>query len=134
MTTDVYNLKNFRGSRAVNNSRKTKKGTMSVIYSEKGKRLTFSKEVLNLLKHEGEIQISYSERFLAISESFDKSFPTYTFGNRGIIYNTELVKELVAHFNLDFTRSACLTFKIDNVKQSSGKRIVYIKMKPEIED
>lgn len=89
-------------------------GVCTVVNSKKnGKRVTFSKDVMERLGNPESIELSFTEDGVAIAEKIPEngvSFGIRKSGHKGVIYSAGLVEEITEVFNLNFEDRVSITF------------------------
>ena len=100
-------------------------GVLSVINSKSNsKRVSLSKDIMEYLDIEEEIQIGFLDDKIIIGETLseeDKSHRVRRSKHKGIIYSSELVQEISDRFNLDFEDRVSITFyEAEHLKTEKG--------------
>lgn len=88
-------------------------GVMSIVKAKTGNRQTLSKELLQELNNPERVQIAFTEGSVIIGERLpnnNSSFNVKISGAKGIIYSSQLVKEITDWFELDFSNRTSITF------------------------
>lgn len=127
---------NFMPMNSVQNvkNRRVVGGVMSVVLSEKnGKRLVFSKELIDELCVEDELYIMHNGKSIMLSSEPLLGCPepfilrAYS-ADRKVLYCADLVKEVAKILDLDFTDCVCrtLTNVEYNEDQASGNVLAII--------
>ena len=107
-------------------------GVMSIVKARTGNRNTLSKELLDKLNNPQKIQISYTEDSVIICEKLpnnNSSFNVKISGAKGIIYSTQLVKEIAELFGLDFSDRTSITFNEVEYVLNEESPVAIIKIK-----
>ena len=107
-------------------------GVMSIVKARTGNRNTLSKELLDKLNNPQKIQISYTEDSVIIGEKLpnnNSSFNVKISGAKGIIYSTQLVKEIAELFGLDFSDRTSITFNEVEYVLNEESPVAIIKIK-----
>jgi hypothetical protein len=85
-------------------SRTSNGGGITIVNSKNGKRVEFSKAILNSLYNPETVTIFFLDEELIIMNATEKSaFPIRTMGARKVIYNAALVHEIQDRYSLDFS-------------------------------
>lgn len=88
-------------------------GVMSIVKARTGNRQTLSKQLLEELNNPQSVQEAFTEDCIIIGERLPKNSSLFNIkrsGNKGIIYSTQLVKEIAELFDLDFSDRTSITF------------------------
>ncbi|MCM3625509.1 hypothetical protein M4D70_25360 [Brevibacillus borstelensis] len=105
-------------------------GVASVIKTPKnGNRMTKSKELMEKLGFPERVQISFTDREIAIAEELpnnDNYFTVKKQKSKGVIYSASLVKEITERFGLDFSDKVSITFHKVRYVQSGQKTVAII--------
>lgn len=107
-------------------------GVMSIIKARTGNRQTLSKELLEELNNPEKVQIAFTEDSVIIGEKLpnnDNYFSLKISGNKGIIYSTQLVKEIAELFDLDYSNKTSITFNEVEYAQNEGYPVAIVKIK-----
>lgn len=126
-------LSDFKPSTCQDTKRIKGTGGLSIVYSGNGKRVAINQGMSEQLGHPTSLQIGMNDHILAIGESLGDTHTDYTLteqGNYRIIYNSELVKDLIDYYALDFSNRTSRTFPILDVQDVDGSVVVYIDMAP----
>lgn len=132
MSEKSIDLDDFKGVKS-NHHRRTV-GGLTIVHSKNGYRLNLSyAKILKHLDDPETVQLAYSDDMLAIGTDLEESLTDYrlsgTTKNKHI-YNKQLVKELINHFELDFENRTSRSFKVAKVQEyEDDTTIVFIQMK-----
>ncbi|MBS4207122.1 hypothetical protein [Bacillus sp. FJAT-50079] len=126
-------LTEFEASTCEAKSRAGRKGGLTIVYSDNGKRLSLSMSILNHLSDLNFVQISYSDNLIAVANYLGEVNTKYAIKKNGNIYNAEIVRELIDRYKLDFSNRTSLTFPVFEVQETKNGEVIYIKMKPSME-
>lgn len=111
----------------VNKGNSRGKGGVTLVYHENGKRIEFSKIVFEKLGNPTALDFSYCDEYLVITSSSDGNL-VKEMGAKKVIYNAELVKDILNHFNIDFSEQSCFTFsEFDFVEEMENSIAVKIR-------
>lgn len=131
-------IENFEPSDAPNTKRTkgTQNGGLSVVCTEKhGNRIGLNQaHILDYLSDPDRIQISFSDRYVAIGTYISEENPTYNIGRsgkNGVLYNSGLVRKIVRRFDLDFSERSSRTYPVFEIQEYDTGNIVFIDMLPE---
>ncbi|WP_337019534.1 hypothetical protein [Oceanobacillus massiliensis] len=131
------NLGDFESSVCEDKRRSVSAGGFSVIHSNNGNRVILNeKKVLHYLAEQDAVQIAYSAKYLAVANFISENNTDYTLsksGKNGVIYNSELVKEIVERYDLDFSDRTSQTFPVYEAQEMESGTVVFIDMKPDEE-
>lgn len=109
-----FDLSQFRpsSSKRVNRCSQTS-GVVSIINSKKnGKRFSMSSDLWKALGNPSFVQFTFGNSSFAVAagiENDEKSFPVKKSGNKGLVYSGDLVKEITAELNLNFSQRTSIT-------------------------
>lgn len=134
-----FKVEELKASKSVDVSRTTRntQGGLNLVYTEKfGKRIGINQaKILDYLTDPTSIQFSYyKERYLVIGNNISNDNPKYSVrrnGNNGVVYNSELVKEVIDYFNLDFSHRSSKTYPVVDIQETEEGNRVVIDMRPE---
>ena len=128
-----YSLEDFKSSTSKTIPKiTTEAGAMSVINSKNGKRVPFSKDVMNELNNPESVSISFSDESLAVAERLpnnNNQLKVKNIGNKGVIYSAGLVSEITDKYGLDFSNRTSITFSEVNYIENNGCTVAIIKIK-----
>jgi len=115
---------------------KSAKGVCTVISSQKnGKRVTLSKEIMELLNNPASIEIGFTKDGIVVATELPENgeeFSLGKIGNKGVIYSSQLVEEITELFHLDFQDRVSITFtEAEEVNDESDNLIIKILAKQE---
>ena len=103
------------------------KPSISLVYTARnGKRLSVSNTLFNLLGKPAELAIALTENELALGGDLPMQAQKYAFSpdkHSNIIYRSEVVAGIVAHFGLDFTGKSSMAFtniRMDSFTNADG--------------
>ncbi|MFD1031859.1 hypothetical protein [Metaplanococcus flavidus] len=134
--SNVPDLAEFEASTCTDSTRETGTGGMSIIYSANGKRLALNASIMNALSQPGSIQISYAGHVLALANFIGETNTDYKLkksGKTGVLYNTQLIHEIVERYELDYENRTSLTFPVIGTEERDGEVIVFIQMTPRVQ-
>lgn len=86
-------------------------GGISIVNSNCGKRIEFSKKVLVALGEPQNVQLLFNQKYLIIRAADQQGFPLKKMGARKVIYSAGLVGEVTGKFSLDFSNRTCISFQ-----------------------
>lgn len=128
-----YSLEDFKSSTSKTMPKiTTEAGVMSIINSKNGKRVTFSKDVINELNNPESVSISFSDESLAVAERLpnnNNQLKIKSIGNKGVVYSAGLVSEITDKYGLDFSIRTSITFSEVNYIENNGCTVAIIKIK-----
>lgn len=102
-------------------------GSITLVYHNCGKRIEFSRNVLNMLGNPDYVNISYTDEYLLIS-SANEGFALKSMALRKVIYCASLTKEILDHYSIDYENQTCFTFTdIDTIEGEEKTIAVKIK-------
>jgi Holliday junction resolvasome RuvABC endonuclease subunit len=96
-----------------NNRASGEVGVMSIVKAKTGNRSTLARKLLKKLNNPEKVQAAFTEDSVIIGEKLpnnNSSFNIKISGAKGIIYSTQLVKEIAELFGLDFSDRTSITF------------------------
>jgi hypothetical protein len=110
---------------------KSANGVCTVVNSEKnGKRVTLSKEIMELLNNPVSIEIGFTEDGIAVAKKLPENGVEFSLrknGNKGVIYSSQLVEEITELFDLDFQDRVSITFtEAEEVNDDSDNLLIKI--------
>ncbi|SDM42742.1 hypothetical protein [Sediminibacillus halophilus] len=130
---DSLDVTKFEASTCTDKNRSVRKGGVTVVYSDNGKRLSLNTSILEQLSDLTSVQIAYSDKLIAIANYLGESNTNYALkknGKSNAIYNAVLVKEIIERYNLDYSNRTSLTFPVYKVQETDKGKVVYIDMNP----
>ena len=132
---DEYDLSTIVevNARAHNARSSTGRGAISIINTEHhGRRISFSPDVLEKIGNPETVQIALNKDGIFVGRelpSCNMYFPVKRKGtSAGIVYNTDLVKNIANNFSLDFNGRASRTFYKTKVIRNDNDILVLIYM------
>lgn len=130
-----YDFNSFQPSEAkqIQNSLR-EEGVISVVSNKNCKRVSISKKLAEQLRKPKEVVISYSNDKIVIGTTLPNNsnyFNVKYVGNKGIIYSSELVKEIEARYGLDFSNRTSITFSEVEYAKYEVYKVAIITMKEE---
>lgn len=110
-----YNLENFKASKSKQKSTtRSNQGAITIVNTKKnGKRIVFSKNILDELGNPPKILISCSDKEIAIGERLhdnENYLNIKYYKSKGILYSSGIVNELTEIYKLDFSNRTSITF------------------------
>lgn len=100
-------------------------GGLTLIYHDKGKRIEFSKRVIEMLNHPKYIKFCFTDEYLVLVSVNEEDDCANFVKNksekepdRKVIYNANLVKEILEHFKMDYSAQTSFTF--NNIEAVDG--------------
>ena len=115
------------------NSRVAGSGIITIVNSKKnGKRITFSKELMEELEEPKAVQISFHDHEIAVGEDLpnnDHYFHPKKYGVKGVVYSADLVQEITNRFGLDFSDRVSITLVDVQYVTNNQKKVAIIKVK-----
>lgn len=113
-------------------SRIPEAGVLTVVNSEKnGNRVAIAREVHQKLRETPSIQIGFTKGCMLLGEHLGDSYTSHPLKKQGakqIIYNKELVQQITAHMQLDFSDRTSITFHTVTYKKRDGHVIAIISL------
>lgn len=88
-------------------------GGVTLVYHDKGKRIELSNRVLEMLGNPTHIKFFFADdNLVLISATEDEKGSNIikSMLTRKVIYNANLVKEILEHFEIDYKGKKCFTF------------------------
>lgn len=110
-------------------------GVLTMINSENnGKRITFNREVQQLLNHPNTIQVGFLDNYLLLGEHLDPEATSYNLkkqGAKAVLYNKALVEEIIERFNIKYTENKVSKtfYEAKCTNDEEGNPIVVVKVK-----
>lgn len=102
-------------------------GGLTIIYHKSGKRIVFSKRVCDMLGSPENVNMLMSDEYLIILAENNGRYKLKDTKNQKVIYNANLIVEILTHFNIEYDEHFCKTFSsIEEVENT--KNAVAIKM------
>lgn len=102
-------------------------GGISIINSNCGKRIEFSKKVLVALGEPENVQLLFNEKYLIIKSADQQGFSLKKMGARKVIYSAGLVGEVTGKFSLDFSNRTCISFQdYTEINDGSATAVAFI--------
>lgn len=93
---------------------KSANGVCTIVNSKKnGKRVTFSKDVMELFDNPESLEIGFTADGIVLAKKLPENgveFRVKKIGNKGVIYSSSLVQEITELFVLDFSDKVAITF------------------------
>ena len=130
-----YDFSSFQPSEAKQNSNCLREeGVISIVSNKSCKRVIMSKKLIEKLRKPKEVVISYSDEEIVIGTKLPNNlnyFSVKYVGNKGVIYSSELVKEIEARYGLDFSNRTSITFSEVEYAKYEVYKVAIITMKEE---
>lgn len=106
-------------------------GGITLVYHNKGKRIELSNRVLEMLENPTYIKFFFKENNLILISGLEDEEGANIIkcmGNRKVVYNANLVKEIIEHFKIDYQSKSSFTF--NNIEAIDGiENAVAVKIK-----
>ncbi|MFR4998366.1 MAG: hypothetical protein ACLUDK_14235 [Clostridium paraputrificum] len=127
-----YDLSSFipSSSRGIEKAT-TRNGVMSIIYAKTGKRVNIDKKLLNTIGCESTVKFSFNDNLVAIAKELPNNNNCFNIKlgkSRGNIYSSDLVKELIKKYSLDFTNRTSITFNDVEYVDVEGIKVAIVKV------
>ncbi|HAT4290000.1 TPA: hypothetical protein I9061_002535 [Clostridium perfringens] len=133
-----YDFNSFQPSEAKQSQNCLRKeGVISIVSNKSCKRVSISKKLLEELRNPKEVVISYSNDKIVIGTTLPNNsnyFNVKYVRNKGMIYSSELVKEIEAIYGLDFSNRTSITFSEVEYAKYEVYKVAIITMKKEGEN
>lgn len=111
------------------NSRTTAKSNLTIVCSDKCKRIELSKELHDYFGNYEKFGFSFDkESSVLYVYADDEGIPVKTTKNKAVIYNAALVAEIIERFSLDFEDRTSISFERYEVLEDD-ERVVFFKIK-----
>ena len=123
-------VKEYEASMCEAKPRPGRGGGLSLVYSDNGKRVSLSMSILNHLSNLDYVNISYGANSIAVANYLGELHTKYQLKKNGMIYNAELVRDLITRYNLDFSHRTSMSFPVFSVEEGELGKVVYINMMP----
>ena len=88
-------------------------GGMTLVYHDKGKRIELSNRVVQMLKDPAHIKFCFTDKLLiliSVNEDEEGANIIKWMNKRKVIYNANLIKEILEHFKIDYKSKTSFTF------------------------
>lgn len=135
-STKIFDLSTGEAPKAkVQAKTTTEAGSMSIINSSSnGKRITVNRKENQWLGNPDKIQFLFLEKHLVMGEFLRKdliSYPLKTQGAKRVVYNAELIAEILERFNIQFdtTKVSKTFYNAEYTNTAEGHPIVVVSMK-----
>ena len=106
-------------------------GGITFVYHDKGKRIEFSNRVVNMFEDPTYIKFCFTNEHLiliSVNEDEDGANAIKTMNKRKVIYNSNLIKEILEHFDINYNEQTSFTF--NNIETVEGiNNAIAVKMK-----
>lgn len=114
---------------AKGNSRTTAKSNLTIVCSDKCKRIELSKELHNYFDNYDKFNFSSDDNSEVLYVyADDEGIPVKVTKNKAVIYNAALVTEIIERFSLDFEERTSISFERYEVLEDD-ERVVFFKIK-----
>ncbi|MBO5746734.1 MAG: hypothetical protein J6S13_06545 [Clostridia bacterium] len=87
-------------------------GGITFVYHNKGKRIELSNRVIQMLKDPTHIKFCFTDKHLiliSVDEDEDGANIIKCMNKRKVIYNVNLIKEILEHFKIDYKSKSSVT-------------------------
>ena len=113
--------------KATDNALISRDGGVTFVYHKNGKRIVFSKRVLELLGNPDKLKFGFINGYLIVIPSEDEGFGLRNMNKQKVIYNAPLIKEILDYFNILYNDRFCKTYS--DIEEVEGKEnVVALKM------
>ena len=113
--------------KATDNALISRDGGVTFVYHKNGKRIVFSKRVLELLGNPDKVKFGFINGYLIVIPSEDEGFGLRNMNKQKVIYNAPLIKEILDYFNILYNDCFCKTYS--DIEEVEGKEnVVALKM------
>ena len=88
-------------------------GGITLVYHDKGKRIELSNRIIQMFKDPTHIKFCFNDKLLillSVKEDADGANVIKCMGTRKVIYNANLIKEILEHFKIDYNSKTSFTF------------------------
>ena len=85
--------------KATDNSCGTREGGVTFIYHKNGKRIMFSKRILEMLGNPQRVKFGFVKEYLIIIPSDSEGFLLKKMNKQNVIYNADLIKEVLEYYS-----------------------------------
>ncbi len=108
----MIDMKDFdiRSPKTMDNETSTREGGMTIVYHHNGKRLVFSKRILNAIGNTPKIKFCFAGEYLILIGSDEDGFLLRNMNTQKVIYNASLIREILNAYGIDYTEDLCRTF------------------------
>lgn len=112
-----------------NSTRNPNGGGITLVNSKCGVRIEFSKTILNALGNPEKVEFQFTDEDLILKKSTEENTLLLRgMSSRKVIYNAELVHEIIDMYSLDFSEHSCHSFsefaKIDGIDDAVAIKMV----------
>lgn len=118
---------NIEKPKTTDNASINREGGVTFVYHKNGKRIVFSKRVLNMLDNPDKIEFGFIEKYLIISPSDKEGFLLKEMNKQKVIYNALLIKEIFDTYKIEYNDTYCKTFSNIEIVDTD-KKIIAIEM------
>lgn len=99
----------------------THDGGLTIVFHINGKRLMFSKRVLEMLGNPEKVNFAFAGEYLVITAEENGKFALRNMSGSQVIYNAPLIREILHHFKIDHGDRFCRTFsEIEEIEGQSN--------------
>lgn len=99
-----------RSPKTMDNETSTREGGMTIVLHHNGKRLVFSKRILNKIGNTRRIKFGFAGDYLILIGSNEEGFLLRNMNKHKVIYNASLIREILDAYGIDYTEDLCRTF------------------------
>lgn len=107
-------------------------GGVSIIKSKSSMRVSINKSILDNLKINNKAQVAFSDDSMAIAKELpgnSNDFNVKVSNNKGNIYSSGLVSEIIDLYDLDFTNKVSITFNQIQYENIQGIDVAIVTIK-----
>ncbi len=102
-------------------------GGITLVYHKNSKRIIFSKRIINLLGNPEKVTFKFAGNYLILKGEEFEGFSLKSMSKQKVIYNANLIKEILDNFNIKFEDAFIKTFsnieEIENVENTIAIKI-----------
>lgn len=106
-------------------------GGITFVYHDKGKRIEFSNRVVNMFEDPTYIKFCFTDAHLiliSVNEDEEGANAIKNMNKRKVIYNANLIKEILEHFDINYKEQTSFTF--NNIEIVEGiENAIAVKIK-----
>lgn len=90
-------------------TRGVRDGGLTFVYHKNGKRIVFSKRLLNMIGNPATVSLRFTDGYLIITGGDDETFTLKEMSHQRVLYNAPLMMEIFEYYNIQLDGS-CFTF------------------------
>lgn len=106
-------------------SRGNSEGGLTFVYHKNGKRIAFSKRLLNMIGNPATVSFHFTKDYLIITGGDDEAFTLKDMSHQKVLYNAPLIVEIFEYYNIQLD-GACRTFS--EIEETTDTNTVAVKI------